>query len=453
MDARLPEVAPAPSPALLEANRRLYELREQAQQMQRRPGGPAGTSGAPKAAGGPATDSCRRLSGSAAATVEALPAHLGWGSEALTAVLRQRGRRQAQLEQASAARRLDWLPAVTEQGGAGEGSDGACRQNRPAASGDPPPKKRATLTLYPDIALAMLREEVAAAGRIWWLLRYLDRDGRGMLRIDMMKKQLTVPNSRLRVCGWRQLRNLLHQGEGTFWQRDPDSGRIWLRSAAKVAAALGVERFSQPPVELPPEALCGGMGDVRAHFYASFHSSREPEQGQAMPVARATMERLSGVPARTQQAYDRRAGVESRANYAIGERATVAATQERAWQQGTAVFPFIDGNGQRGPKNGQYIAWQLPNSYSGPHRQRACGRGGRRRLNQKLADLRTKGGAGNGQQKAQDGGSPRDGLYARRYYRNGAAACKAYNRDPAGDRFWYGHRARTGSGLWFVLAG
>src|SRR5690606_38158976 len=127
----------------------------------------------------------------------------------------------------------------------------------------------------------------------------------------------------------------------------------------------GVERLSGRPVALPVEALCGGIGDVRAHFYASFHSGRA--DGEAMPIARATLEAVTGVPPRTQREYEERVGASVRENYAIGEEKTEDTHQERAWQHGRAVFVLKDRNGIHGEKGAEYVAWQLPNSYAGPH--------------------------------------------------------------------------------------
>ena len=77
-----------------------------------------------------------------------------------------------------------------------------------------------TVKVYPDIALGMLRQGETATGRIWLLLRHLDQEGRGWLRIDIIKHHLTHKTSKHRVCGWRQLRKLLNRGEGVFWTRD-----------------------------------------------------------------------------------------------------------------------------------------------------------------------------------------------------------------------------------------
>jgi hypothetical protein len=225
--------------------------------------------------------------------IAALPAHLGWHSLAVTAAVRNDQRRRA----ASEPQNDDLTP----------GRATITAPRLPKTASDPAPKHPLrehpgpTVKLYPDIALGMLRQGETATGRIWLLLHYLDQEGRGWLRIDITRHQLTTKTSKLRICGWRQLRKLLNKGEGVFWTRDSD--RLWLRSAAKVAAALGVGRLTGKPAATPVAGLLQGIGGVRAHLYASFHSGRAktstPGPG-GMPVARATLEWLTGACRRSQ---------------------------------------------------------------------------------------------------------------------------------------------------------
>jgi hypothetical protein len=74
------------------------------------------------------------------------------------------------------------------------------------------------------------------------------------------------------------VRNLLREGEGVYWTITPHGpdGRawLWLRSAAKVAYNLGVERLTGRPVALSLDALVNGIGRFRAELYAAFHSGR-----------------------------------------------------------------------------------------------------------------------------------------------------------------------------------
>ena len=148
-----------------------------------------------------------------------------------------------------------------------------------------------------------------------------------------------------------------------------------------------------------------------------------------------------------------------RENYAIGEERTGETHQERAWQHGRATFVLKDRKGIHGAKGLEYVAWQLPNSYTGPHEQRPRGR--QRHLNRKLADLRDRRDAGNGQVNGP--GDPCQGCnqelrqaqhrpVARRYFENGSAAAKAFDRDPHPERYWKGRRSANGKELWYEMA-
>ncbi|MBK7180927.1 MAG: hypothetical protein IPH82_27750 [Chloroflexi bacterium] len=207
---------------------------------------------------------------------------------------------------------------------------------------------------------------------MWLICRHLDREGRA-LRIDNIIQSLTTKSSAQYLCGKRQLRNLLRAGEGVYWTRDKE--RLWLRSAARVAAALGVERLTGQPVALPLSALLSGIGAFRAHLYAAFHSGRAKSEARrsTMPIARDTLAGLSGVGRTSQRSYEARVGIQPLANFAIGEAATERGQEERAWRQGQALFTLQDYDGQQGRQGKTYLAWQLPNSYTGQHALRPKG--------------------------------------------------------------------------------
>jgi hypothetical protein len=285
---------------------------------------------------------------------------------------------------------------------------------------------------------------MAASGRIWLLLRYLDTDGRGWLYVDQVQQRLCDKESDLRVCGRRQLRSLLHQGQGLFWQRDKE--RLWLRSAARVATALDVERLRGRPVALPLSVLLGGIGQVRAHFYASFHSGRAANEKEKAggPISRATLEKITHVPARTQRLYERRAGVHSQANMAVGERLSQKNLQERAWRHGRATFLFVDSEGRQGPAGGRYVAWRMPNSYQGPHA--SCPKGRLKKINRQI-DLVNSRAQGNDPYRVD----ARDTV-DRLFHSSGQEAGRAYNRNQTHDVYYPPGRPRPGQRrLWRVL--
>lgn len=295
--------------------------------------------------------------------------------------------------------------------------------------------------LYPDIGLGMLRQSLAAPGRIWLLLRLIDTRGAGWVFTETARVQLTGKQAVLRVCGWRQMRNLLRQGEGIFWHRDKK--RIWLHSLAKTARALGVSRLTGKPVKIPVSVLTGTIGDTRAHLYAAFHSGRMQDTEKTRPISRRALTVLSGVGATSQRHYEEKTKVRTRANYAAGDVADAENGKERAWQVGRALFKLRDVNGRHGKTGRVYWAWRLPNSYAGPHQKASKGR--QRRVNRELRDLVMQGMPGNGGETVACHVKPK-----RRYFDNGCQAAKVWNRKPA-DLYWRSSNGNGRAGWWYFL--
>lgn len=222
--------------------------------------------------------------------------------------------------------------------------------------------------------------EQAAIYRVWLLCRYLDEPGRGWLNVYDVRENLTDKESILRLFGWR-LRQVLGQGHGRFWSWDKGNGRVWLFGAARVSANLEVTRLSGKPVLLPVTAVTGSIGTFKAHLYAAWHSARKSNN----PISREVQESITGVPKRTHRHYSQVAKIKHQTNIAIGSNYNQKELEEQAWQRGQATFKFMDYNGRQGRKRANYIAWHLPNSFIGPHRQTTNDR--MRKINRKLTDL------------------------------------------------------------------
>ncbi|MCI0579744.1 MAG: hypothetical protein L0332_24415 [Chloroflexi bacterium] len=290
-----------------------------------------------------------------------------------------------------------------------------------------------TIRHYPTLGTAALQAGEAPCYRLWLACHALDPTGRGWLSTETVQQRLAGEESDLRLCGRRRLRQLLRQGEGRFWHED-DQGRLWLAGMARLTAVLGVDRLAGRPVELPLAALTGGVGVFRAHLYAAWHSGRK----LANPISRETQEALIGVPARTQRHYGQVAGVSSKRNLAVGDRYDEEVMEQRAWQRGRAVFEFVDVQGRQGPKNRHYVAWRLPNSYQGPHRQATRGR--QRKVNRRLKDLVNKRAQGNGSQKVD-----------KLFYRDGAEAGRVFNRRSGSEAYWPALELPAGQVVWGVF--
>lgn len=397
----------AGSPALLAAQQKLQILREQ-HGVRGNPVPPSSTRGRSPSSSINASYLARNV-----------PNHLGWGSIRLTAALQVAQAHQAKIE--------DGKP---------DGNPSLITVPQPRTSDlknleQDTPSRCWQVKLYPDLALGMLKQKQEATGRIWLLLQFIDEAGRGWIHHNEARRRLTQKGSPLYVCGRRQLRKLLARGEGLFWQRNDD--RIWLRSTVKVAVGLSVHRLTGYPIALPIDVLLQGIGDVRAHFYASFHSGRSQQtspKAQSKPISRATLQEICHVSRRTQRRYEKRAAVRQQSNFAIGQANREDEIQEQAWLRGRAIFRFIDHKAKLGQKGGSYTAWQLPNNYIGPHQRQPRGR--QKRMNRELADLFTKGMMGNGNELVH-GVQPGDGCL---FYNQGYSAAASYNRLADRDFYW-----------------
>jgi len=362
-----------------------------------------------------------------------LPDHLGWGSNSLTLAIRKA---QTSEEKISSDGRKPLRVRLRP----------ADQEPAPTPCPTPSPSNQ-VVKLYPDITLGMLKNGQEAAGRIWLLLHHIDEAGRGWIDGEEARYRLTHKASPLRVCGRRQLRKLLARGEGLFWRRNKE--RLWLRSATKVAAGLSVFHLNRHPVSLPVADLLQGIGLVRAHFYAAFHSSRSNKGNngrQSRPISRKRLSQISQVSRRSQRRYEKRVGVARQNNFAIGRRVNAGDFQEQAWKRGRAVFKFIDYAGKMGQKGLSYTAWQLPNNYLGPHKPLPKGR--QKRMNRELADLFMKGMTGNGNEWVQEE-QPGE---SRRFHDQGQSAAAKYNRSSDQDIFWRSCLGRTDRfQLWHVF--
>lgn len=279
------------------------------------------------------------------------------------------------------------------------------------------------LTIDPMLAAALLRADVVGPARVWLLARALDGAGRGWLPLATLRAALTARDSVWRIGGARRLRQLLAAGDDLFWQRDAH-GRLWLRGAVRLAAALNVERLSGAAVALDRQALLDGHAATRAALYAACHAARPPDR----PIARATLHTLTGVPARTQRHYDVATGITRTAHYALCAPHSAADAQAHAWRHGGAACTFTDHRGQHGPAGRVWLARRLPNSYrrpaappsqapAGRHRQRQ--RRHNRQLRHLLATCGTRG-----------TGRPLP-AYERRYFDAARAAARAVGRSAA----------------------
>lgn len=353
-----------------------------------------------------------------------LPAHLGWSSVAVTGAVREAGREEPSRVSSAI---MDWGQAQDEFAV-------ACDTIKDRTGVRHREIQASTVRHYPSLGIGALRTKQVPQYVVWLACRFLDQRGQGWLPLTAVRAWLTGMDSSLRLFGWRRLRQVLRQGNGRFWTWDRIHNQLWLFNAARVGATLQVQRFHGQPVLLPVSALTGGVGQFKAHLYGAWHSGRR----EANPISRQTQRQVLGVPERTQRYYEQRIGMTVQSNLAIGEVYTPEHLQKHVWRKGGAVFEFVDRNGRYGRKNGRYVAWQLPNSYAGPHRQTVSGR--QRRINRQLTGLVQDGAQGNDEQQG-----------TRRYFAHGAAAAQAFNLQRVTEGYWPSGDRRATTMLWSVF--
>ena len=297
-----------------------------------------------------------------------LPPHLGWETDAFSSHIRKN--QDTQPKQ---------TPTHVET------------LHQPTVQKTAPPNIPNRVKHYPSIGIQAIHQKQVPHYQVWLSCRLLDVQGQGWLTLKEIRFQLTDGDSPLRLFGWRRLRQLLHQGNGRFWSWDQHHGRLWLYSVAKVGISLNCSKLTGSPVYLPVQAMTQGIGAFKAHLYTAWHSGRVSQN----PISRQTLQSITAVPERTQRFYEKQTKIKVKQNLAIGDTYSPENIEQQSWQRGGALFKFVDKNGRFGPKQKTYLAWQLPNSYVGPHEQAAHGR--QRQINHQLTDLVHKGAQGNGE--------------------------------------------------------
>ena len=359
--------------------------------------------------------------------IRRLPAHLGWESQLVS-----RSLRHTPIDIIEESPVLEEIPILEE----------------PVLE-ETPDLSLQTVILYPDIAVVLLQRQLVATARLWLLARLVDERGQGWLPLEELREKFCHVASPLWLCGKRQFRNLLKQGEGLFWTCRHN--RLWLRSVIKVATTLGIERINGVAVKLPVALLLEKISVVRAYFYATFHSSRcrgdQPKQWLSPPIARQTLKTITHLSRQTQRRYERLAKIRTLANFAVGHPLTPEREQIAAAQYGNALFHLTDYAGTHGRAGITYLAWQLPNSYGSGQLLQPLGR--KRRLNRKLAVLWQKGTAGND----KSSGANQRRMQTKRFFEEAVQAAKSYNRSPNQDAYWVSNPSAPTKrrAFWYVL--
>jgi len=295
---------------------------------------------------------------------------------------------------------------------------------RPAPDAKPKPRLLPdAVKIYPTLAVAALDRDLAPAFRVYLLMRALDGPGEGRLAVAYIRELLTGNRAELRIVGRRQLRNILSDGKGIFWDRYT-ADHVWLRSAARIAEALDCGRLRGRPVLLPLELIAGKLEDFKAALFNSWHAGRAGRDGSGSPISQAKVRDLTGIPESTQRRYCDLAGVKRQRQIAVSDIPyTIDNAREVMTWRGHSVFRFKDFNGKLGKRGRATVAWCLPSIYMSDLSQTTKGR---QRKHNRLIDLVTNGARGNDRHEV-----------VRIYHPKAAAAAAAYNRDPDHDHYWH----------------
>jgi len=199
-------------------------------------------------------------------------------------------------------------------------------------------------------------------------------------------------------------RQTVKEGTGVWWKVVGD--RLYLKGLENVCRRLGVDRLRKSPAIVPLEAF-RQIGELRAHLYATFFNRND------RPMSRETIKEITGVSARSQRYYERRAKVQIVQN----------------WSRTRLPHRFSEnalgrGQYQRYEKGSWCLYKRLPDTRTSNY-QRA-GRGMLRRLNRRL-----RGGVDGivgecrkGKRWFSQGGKP---SRFRRYFHDARALLKAKN--------------------------
>ena len=158
------------------------------------------------------------------------------------------------------------------------------------------------MKFYPELVLAVMHSYKPVGGvRLFCIAKHYD-NGNGNIPIDEFKayakRYLGIPKARFN----RWLRQAVSMG---IVKR---SGNILtLSSWGNAAVAVGVERLAKP-VEM-------GVTKITSEGWAAWVWAAYLKRHENKPIARATLERLTGVPERTQRHYEAEANVKNKANY------------------------------------------------------------------------------------------------------------------------------------------
>jgi len=232
--------------------------------------------------------------------------------------------------------------------------------------------------IHPNLGLNAMIKRLDRPYRIWVLARSLDPQGSSYVRLSTIRDLIDHEN--MRGLSPATFKKLIKSGHGIFWNffKKPD-GSEWLQliGLERVCLALEVERLRYTPVPFEYR-WARSLRAFRSAIYASIFPSGD-DFGR--PISRRILEKITGKKARTQQRYDKYAGVEKKKN---------AQATGIAWKKGDTNIPagftvdYVRGKLE--------LLKRMPNSYKTSFKKTA--RGMTRRVNRALRSESLRSGEG-----------------------------------------------------------
>ena len=306
-----------------------------------------------------------------------------------------------------------WLAELDAYQATAAPADTAPADTAPAPA---PAATEDTIRMYRSLSVAMLSFRVdglpaLSLYRLWLLMQLAGAaEGKPVGRnndgyVSLRKLREIVP------FGERNLQLYLSRGEGIFWRRFTRKDHtvdIRITGRAALAAAAGVTRFNDSPIERSASCLFNGMKAFRQAAYSTFDAARKDPR----PTSRATKTAVTSISAATQRKYEKDEGITATANYhIISDYISDEAIQDEA------SFKFTDYEGRLNKEPGhEFIAARLPNTYQAPGHIKQVSSRANKRLNQQLKKLYQEdtiplNKAGEGSDIRKDHGSDADRLF------------------------------------------
>ena len=243
-----------------------------------------------------------------------------------------------------------------------------------AGLASPPPTAEGwpeTLTYSPVLAMRAIAAGHGRAWFVWALARELDRAGSGVIpreRLQAFVASLGLPGSSFR----RWLSDARRLGLLGFlsFRSGPMLTITGERRAAEIVG-VGDNGVGKKRATVELAKLAGD--DWRAWAWAGFIAILN-----GRPMSRAKMRELTGVPERTQQEYEKQAGIEATINYAHDDRDPHLLTGIQEHERPHA-FKWHDKRRKQ-----TVVVWRTPDTRRAPKGVICAGEGRSRKVNQAL---------------------------------------------------------------------